>query len=117
MTSASDLASLAAVLADQTRAAMCLALLDGRAWTAGELATHTGVASSTATEHLHRLHRRRHDLPEGRRGDANGKRVTVTAQESGAGKPQLRSIVSGRPSAPFIRYPASPARFALQNPG
>jgi hypothetical protein len=34
---------------------MCLALLDGRAWTAGELATHTGVARSTATEHLHRL--------------------------------------------------------------
>jgi DNA-binding transcriptional ArsR family regulator len=55
VTSASDLASLAALLADQTRAAMCLALLDGRAWTAGELATHTGVAPSTATEHLHRL--------------------------------------------------------------
>lgn len=55
MTSASDLASLAALLADETRAAMCLALLDGRAWTAGELATHAGVAPSTATEHLHRL--------------------------------------------------------------
>ena len=55
MTSASDLASLAALLADRTRAAICLALLDGRAWTAGELATHTRVAPSTATEHLHRL--------------------------------------------------------------
>ncbi|MEH1129607.1 ArsR/SmtB family transcription factor [Micromonospora sp. CPCC 206061] len=55
MTSASDLASLAALLADETRAAMCLALLDGRAWTAGELARHAGVAPSTATEHLHRL--------------------------------------------------------------
>lgn len=55
MTSASDLASLATLLADRTRAAMCLALLDGRAWTAGELATHTRVAPSTATEHLHRL--------------------------------------------------------------
>jgi len=55
VTSASDLASLAALLADRTRAAMCLALLDGRAWTAGELAAHTGVAPSTATEHLHRL--------------------------------------------------------------
>ncbi|TDC42393.1 winged helix-turn-helix domain-containing protein [Micromonospora sp. KC213] len=55
MTSASDLASLAALLADETRAAMCLALLDGRAWTAGELAAHTRVAPSTATEHLHRL--------------------------------------------------------------
>ena len=55
VTSASDLASLAALLADRTRAAMCLALLDGRAWTAGELAAHTGVAPSTATGHLHRL--------------------------------------------------------------
>ncbi|MDG4798196.1 winged helix-turn-helix domain-containing protein [Micromonospora sp. WMMD1082] len=55
MTSASDLASLASLLADETRAAMCLALLDGRAWTAGELAAHARVAPSTATEHLHRL--------------------------------------------------------------
>jgi len=55
MTSAGDLARLAGLLADETRAAMCLALLDGRAWTAGELATHAGVARSTATEHLHRL--------------------------------------------------------------
>jgi DNA-binding transcriptional ArsR family regulator len=55
VTSASDLASLAALLADRTRAAICLALLDGRAWTAGELATHAGIAPSTATEHLHRL--------------------------------------------------------------
>jgi len=55
VTSASDLASLATLLADETRAAMCLALLDGRAWTAGELAAHARVAPSTATEHLHRL--------------------------------------------------------------
>ncbi|GGM14504.1 transcriptional regulator [Dactylosporangium sucinum] len=54
-TSAKDLAALAALLADETRAAMCLALLDGRAWTAGELAAHAGVARSTATEHLDRL--------------------------------------------------------------
>ena len=52
---AGALAGLAGLLADETRAAMCLALLDGRAWTAGELATHAGVARSTATEHLHRL--------------------------------------------------------------
>ncbi len=55
MTTAADLAALAGLLADETRAAMCLALLDGRAWTAGELALHAGVAPSTATEHLHRL--------------------------------------------------------------
>ncbi|MGK5557183.1 ArsR/SmtB family transcription factor [Actinomadura kijaniata] len=45
----------AKLLADDTRAAMCLALMDGRARTAGELARHVGVAASTATEHLSRL--------------------------------------------------------------
>ncbi|MBT2490296.1 winged helix-turn-helix transcriptional regulator [Streptomyces sp. ISL-96] len=49
------LASLAALLADETRASFCLALLDGRAWTAGELARHAGVAASTASEHLGKL--------------------------------------------------------------
>ena len=41
------LAGLAALLADPTRAGFCLALLDGRAWTAGELARAAGVAPST----------------------------------------------------------------------
>jgi len=50
-----DLAALAGLLADGTRAGFCLALLDGRAWTAGELAHHAGVAPSTATEHLNLL--------------------------------------------------------------
>ncbi|GAB2667231.1 ArsR/SmtB family transcription factor [Nocardia goodfellowii] len=54
-TRGADLAGLAALLADPTRAEICLALLDGRAWTAGELARHAGVAPSTATEHLNRL--------------------------------------------------------------
>jgi DNA-binding transcriptional ArsR family regulator len=52
---ASRLAALAGLLADATRAAFCLALLDGRAWTAGELARHAGVSPATATEHLHKL--------------------------------------------------------------
>ncbi|MEU9117399.1 helix-turn-helix domain-containing protein [Streptomyces sp. NPDC048483] len=50
-----DLASVARLLADGTRAGFCLALLDGRAWTATELARHMGVAASTATEHLNSL--------------------------------------------------------------
>src|SRR4249920_754925 len=50
-----SLARLAALLADPTRAGMCLALMDGRAWTAGELATAAGVARSTASEHLDQL--------------------------------------------------------------
>jgi DNA-binding transcriptional ArsR family regulator len=54
-TASPDLASVARLLADGTRATFCLALLDGRAWTATELARHAGVAASTATEHLHLL--------------------------------------------------------------
>ncbi|WP_433358949.1 ArsR/SmtB family transcription factor [Streptosporangium sp. CA-115845] len=55
MTLSPPLAALAALLADDTRARFCLALLDGRAWSAGELAAHAGVAASTASEHLSRL--------------------------------------------------------------
>ena len=50
-----DLAGVARLLADDTRAAFCLALLDGRAWTANELARYAGVAPSTATSHLNLL--------------------------------------------------------------
>jgi DNA-binding transcriptional ArsR family regulator len=49
------LTTLAGLLADRTRAAFCVALLDGRAWTSGELAAHAGVAASTTSEHLTRL--------------------------------------------------------------
>lgn len=52
---APGLAALAGLLADETRAVCLLALLDGRAWTAGELARHAGVAPSTLSEHLGKL--------------------------------------------------------------
>lgn len=52
---APNIAPVAAALADSSRAAMCTALMDGRAWTPGELAKLCGIARSTATEHLHRL--------------------------------------------------------------
>ncbi len=52
---APDLAALAGLLADGTRASICLALLDGRWWTAKELALAAGVAASTATGHLNLL--------------------------------------------------------------
>ncbi|MGW3604089.1 ArsR/SmtB family transcription factor [Micromonospora sp. NPDC005161] len=55
VTEGRGMADLAALLADGTRAGICLALLDGRAWTAGELARRTGVAPSTASDHLTRL--------------------------------------------------------------
>ncbi|MGH3301838.1 MAG: ArsR/SmtB family transcription factor [Streptosporangiaceae bacterium] len=45
----------AGLLADTSRAAMCIALLDGRAWTASELAAYAGIARPTASHHLNRL--------------------------------------------------------------
>ncbi|MCE6997995.1 helix-turn-helix domain-containing protein [Saccharothrix sp. S26] len=52
---ADELAALAALLADRSRARFLLALLDGRAWTSSELAQAAEVAPSTASEHLSRL--------------------------------------------------------------
>lgn len=48
-------AALGALLADATRASMLIALMDGRAWTATELAAEGQVAASTASSHLARL--------------------------------------------------------------
>lgn len=53
--SADELAALAGLLADRSRARFCLALMDGRAWTARELGAVAGVSASTASEHLTRL--------------------------------------------------------------
>lgn len=49
---AASIADFASLLADRSRVSICLALLDGRAWTAGELARHASIARSTASEHL-----------------------------------------------------------------
>lgn len=48
-------ADLMSLLANRTRAAFCLALMDGRAWTVSELASVAGVSAATASEHLTRL--------------------------------------------------------------
>lgn len=50
-----DVAAVAELVADSTRATMLLALTDGRALTAGELARRARVAPSTASGHLARL--------------------------------------------------------------
>jgi DNA-binding transcriptional ArsR family regulator len=52
---AEAVARLAGLLADRTRMTLLLALLDGRAWTMGELARQAGVGASTASEQLSRL--------------------------------------------------------------
>ena len=50
-----ELAGWARMLADGTRATVCLALLDGRAWTATELARLAKVSRPTISEHLNQL--------------------------------------------------------------
>ena len=50
-----DIAAVASLVADRTRATFLLALSDGRAWTAGELARVARVAPSTASSHLSKL--------------------------------------------------------------
>lgn len=51
----SDIAPVAALIADPTRAAILTALLGGRALAAGELARLSGVSAATASAHLSRL--------------------------------------------------------------
>ena len=50
-----DLAAVGALFGDPTRVAMLVALADGRALPAGELARLAGVSPATATMHLRRL--------------------------------------------------------------
>src|SRR5262245_20103451 len=55
MAEKTDLARVAALFADPARSRMLIALMDGRALTATELALEAGVAPSTASSHLGRL--------------------------------------------------------------
>lgn len=50
-----NIAAVATLLAEPARASILVALVDGRAFTAGELARQAKVAPSTASEHLARL--------------------------------------------------------------
>src|SRR5438270_1495554 len=55
MFSTASLAETAALVGDPARASMLMALMDGRALTASELARHAGIAPQTASGHLARL--------------------------------------------------------------
>jgi len=50
-----DIARLAALIGDPARANILTALMDGRALTASELASHAGVTKQTASAHLAKL--------------------------------------------------------------
>jgi len=55
MLSIAGLAEIAALVGDPSRAVMLMALMDGRALTAGELARAAGVTAQTASGHLGRM--------------------------------------------------------------
>lgn len=55
MVSAANLATVAALVGDPARASMLVALMDGRALTAGELAYFAHVTAPTASAHLAKL--------------------------------------------------------------
>jgi DNA-binding transcriptional ArsR family regulator len=55
MVSTSTVAEIGALLGDPGRVNMMIALLDGRAWTARELADVAGVSPQTASSHLAKL--------------------------------------------------------------
>jgi DNA-binding transcriptional ArsR family regulator len=55
MVSEPDIALVAGLLSDPSRAAMCLALMDGRSVPAGELARRAGISAQTASNHLAKL--------------------------------------------------------------
>src|SRR5215831_11782427 len=50
-----DLGPIGSLVGEPTRAAMLAELMDGRALTAGELGSRSGVSASTASAHLARL--------------------------------------------------------------
>ncbi|WP_182357295.1 ArsR/SmtB family transcription factor [Tomitella gaofuii] len=50
-----DLSGFAREVADPSRSAMLVTLMDGRAWTVGELARQAGIARNTASGHVRRL--------------------------------------------------------------
>jgi DNA-binding transcriptional ArsR family regulator len=55
MVSTTTVAQIGSILGDPARASMMIALLDGRAWTARELAGLAGVSPQTASSHLAKL--------------------------------------------------------------
>lgn len=50
-----EIAKIAALMGDKTRAAMLIALMEGRALTAGELALRANISAQTASNHLKKM--------------------------------------------------------------
>lgn len=105
-----DLAGVAAVIGDATRAAMLGALLGGVALPAGELARRAGVSASTASGHLARL------VDAGlvrRRTDGRHRYYALADEHAAAALEALARVARGFPSGEAAARPGDAAfRFA-----
>ena len=97
-----ELVRVGSILADETRAGVLVALLDGRARTGGELARYLGVAPSTVSEHLGRL------LDSGFvRVDPQGRHRYWRL--AGPGVAELLETIGARAPAAVVPDPRAPA--------
>lgn len=106
--SANTLAETARHLSDVSRAAMLMALMDGRAFTASELASRAGIGAPAASEHLARL--------------VEGQFVTVTKQgrhryfrlANGEIAQLIESLMAVASTGPSRHRPPGPADDAMR---
>lgn len=109
VTQDADVAPAAALLADPARVAMLMALMDGRALPAGELARAGGVSASTASSHLGRL------LKAGWIGveDQGRHRYMRLINPDVAGLLEALAVVGGPPAAPYQQKSGPPEELRL----
>ena len=94
-----NVAPAAALLADPARVAILMALMDGRALPAGELARAAGVSASTASSHLSRLIKAEWIGVE----DQGRHRYMRMINPDVAGLLEALAVVGGPPVTPSIR--------------
>jgi DNA-binding transcriptional ArsR family regulator len=106
--SANTVAEIAAAIGDPARAAMLVALMDGRARTAGELAAVAGVAAPTASGHLARM------IEAGLvAGERQGRHRYVRLVDPGVAA-ALESLMVVAAAAPARHRPLGPTDVALR---
>src|SRR5260221_6734950 len=104
MTTSAKMAAIAALVGEAGRARMLIALMDGRALTATELAQLAGISPSTASGHLGKLTQAGllAVLPQGRH--------RYFRLASPAGAPLLEGIIGDAAQAAFEEHPAARLR-------
>src|SRR3546814_19449839 len=103
-TTSAGLVRIGALIADETRAEILCALMDGRAHTGSELARHIGVSGSTVSEHLSKLYdadlldveaQGRHRYGRLRDPQVAGLHESLGARASSPADPDGKGVVQG----------------------